>query len=81
MKCPHCGTEFVDQDSFDIHLGVGAPVFHACNSPEEMHAKGMTESRFGWHIDPSLIVHQDIAGRLPHKARLKRGIAHVEDWR
>lgn len=58
MQCQFCNAQFTDQDAYQIHLGVGAPSFHACNDASEMEAKGMTRNAAGaWSISPELIVH------------------------
>ncbi len=45
QHCAYCGATFTNKDGFDMHLGVGAPAFHACNDADEMRAKGMRERR------------------------------------
>jgi hypothetical protein len=55
--CDFCKANFTNEDAYQIHLGVGAPAFHACLDANEMQAKGMTMSKAGiWSIDASLIV-------------------------
>jgi hypothetical protein len=58
QQCAFCGEKFVDQDAYHIHLGIGAPAFHACNDAQEMAAKGMSMNKQGeWSIEKSLLVH------------------------
>lgn len=60
IQCNYCQARFTDKDAYQIHLGIGAPAFHACNDTQEMTAKGMTVNAAGeWSIHPSLITHQD----------------------
>jgi len=57
-QCPFCNATFATEDAYQIHLGIGAPAFHACNDAGEMTAKGMTRNQAGvWTIDESLIEH------------------------
>lgn len=59
-QCQVCQALFTSEDAFQIHLGIGAPAFHACNDAEEMQAKGMTQNQDGaWSIDESLIEHHN----------------------
>ena len=54
--CQFCGAIFANEDAYQIHLGLGAPAFHACNDAAEMTAKGMTQTQAGaWAIDERLI--------------------------
>lgn len=59
-QCQFCNVKFASEDAYQIHLGIGAPAFHACNDETEMKQKGMTVNSKGeWDIDKSLITHQD----------------------
>jgi len=69
QECQYCKANFADQDAYQIHLGIGAPVFHLCLDAEEMKAKGMQTSTDGtWSIDESLIVKRE------NWAYLKKGL-------
>ena len=59
QQCETCSASFADQDAYQIHLGVGAPAFHTCNTAEEMTTKGMrlNQETGEWSIEKSLIVH------------------------
>lgn len=58
-RCEYCHATFASEDAFQIHLGVGAPAFHACNDATEMRARGMTANQSGeWTIDENLIEHR-----------------------
>ncbi len=58
QACLFCGAKFANQDTYQIHLGVGAPIFHTCNDAEAMTAKGMVVDTSGvWSLDTSLVVH------------------------
>jgi hypothetical protein len=59
-RCPFCNAPFATEDAYQIHLGIGAPAFHACNDEASMQAKGMTQDQAGvWSIDESLVEHQN----------------------
>ena len=59
-QCQFCKAMFATEDAYQIHLGVGAPAFHACNDAGEMTAKGMTQDQDGaWTIEPSLVEHRE----------------------
>ncbi len=59
-QCQFCKATFETEDAYQIHLGVGAPAFHACNDASEMTAKGMTQAQSGaWTIDERLIEHRE----------------------
>lgn len=80
-RCQYCGARFVNEDAYQIHLGVGAPAFHTCHDAGEMQAEGMTQNGTGqWQIDESLIVHQDKEKHLQYWARLKSRLAVPGDW-
>jgi hypothetical protein len=80
-QCETCKAQFVNDDAYQIHLGVGAPIFHTCNDASEMTTKGMMQDQGGaWQIDPSLIVHEDKQHRLGRWARLKSELANPADW-
>ncbi len=79
--CTYCNAKFLNEDAYQIHLGVGAPAFHTCHDANEMTAEGMTQNGAGqWQIDTSLIVHNDKQKHMGHWARLKSGLAVPEDW-
>ena len=58
-QCQFCGATFATEDAYQIHLGIGAPAFHACNDAAEMAAKGMTQTAGEWAIDERLIERRD----------------------
>jgi hypothetical protein len=59
-QCQFCKTNFTNESAYQIHLGVGAPAFHPCNSAEEMLAKGMKQNSDGiYSIDDKLIIKRD----------------------
>ena len=59
-QCQYCKATFASEDAYQIHLGIGAPAFHACNDENEMRDKGMTvDSAGAWMIEETLIIHED----------------------
>lgn len=77
IHCRHCGADFANRNTLEIHFGVGAPAFHACWNTKEMTAKGMIQDSAGvWTIDDSLLVHENVYGRVA----LKSNVAKLEDW-
>jgi hypothetical protein len=73
--CQHCGATFANADALEIHFGVGAPAFHACNDAGEMAAKGMKQDSRGiWTIDNNLLMH------IGARVALKGTIADPENW-
>ena len=68
-QCQFCKAKFVNEDAYQIHLGIGAPAFHDCNDATEMAAKGMTQNQAGeWAIDENLLTHRDNWAYLKHGA-------------
>lgn len=45
ITCQACSAKFADNDAYQIHLGIGAPAFHRCDTAHEMQVKGMYERR------------------------------------
>ena len=80
-RCTYCGARFVDEDAYQIHLGIGAPAFHTCHDASEMQAEGMTQDSAGlWQIDKSLIVHDSKVNPRGRWARLKSRIKNLDEW-
>lgn len=58
QNCQFCNANFTNEDAYQIHLGVGAPAFHACNDARRMTEKGMEQGKDrAWSIDESLVVY------------------------
>ena len=72
-QCQSCKANFTNESAYQIHLGVGAPTFHPCNTATEMQAKGMTQDQDGtWSINESLIIHHQDWAYLKSASKLER---------
>lgn len=69
-QCQFCKATFASEDAYQIHLGIGAPAFHACNDATEMLQKGITQNQAGeWDIDENLVTHQNNWAYLKEEAQ------------